>query len=61
VVKPPNRSPTVAELGEHLGDAYWKAGRKVDARYAWDAALIQARDDAAVSSRIKGKIADGLK
>jgi tetratricopeptide (TPR) repeat protein len=53
--------PTIAELGEHLGDAYWKAGRKVDARYAWDAALIQAVDDEAVSTRIKGKIAEGLK
>jgi tetratricopeptide (TPR) repeat protein len=53
--------PTVAELGEHLGDAYWKAGRKVDARYSWNAALIQAVDDAAMADRIKGKIADGLK
>ncbi len=53
--------PTVPELGEHLGDAYWKAGRRIDARYAWNAALIQARDDAIVSARIKGKISDGLK
>ncbi len=53
--------PTVPELGEHLGDAYWKAGRRIDARYAWNAALIQVFDNEAVSKRIEGKITDGLK
>lgn len=51
--------PTEAAVGEHLGDAYWAAGRHVDARYAWRAALIQA-EDADASKRIEGKIADGL-
>ncbi len=50
---------TIAEIGEHLGDAYWTAGRKVDARYAWAAALVQA-DESKDSVRIGGKIADGL-
>jgi tetratricopeptide (TPR) repeat protein len=36
--------PTVAEIGEHLGDAYWAVGRRIDARYAWRAAKIQAEE-----------------
>ena len=51
--------PTISETSEHLGDAYWVAGRRVDARYTWRAALIQA-GDADVISRLNAKIADGL-
>ncbi len=51
--------PTEAAVGEHLGDAYWAAGRRVDARYAWRAALIQS-EDADASKRIEDKIANGL-
>jgi Flp pilus assembly protein TadD len=43
------------EIGEHLGDAYWAAGRRVEARYAWAAARVQATDDA--RARLDGKIA----
>ena len=43
-----------AEIGEHLGDAYWAAGRRVDARYAWAAARVQADGDAV--ARLDGKI-----
>jgi tetratricopeptide (TPR) repeat protein len=50
--------PTEAALGEHLGDAYWAAGRRVDARYAWRAALVQAEEED-VTRRIERKIADG--
>lgn len=32
-------------INEHLGDAYWKAGRKIEARYAWRAASLQATDE----------------
>ena len=51
--------PTISETSEHLGDAYWSVGRRVDARYTWSAALVQAGDDDAVK-RLKAKIADGL-
>jgi tetratricopeptide (TPR) repeat protein len=51
--------PTISETSEHLGDAYWTVGRRVDARYTWRAALIQA-GDADVISRLNAKIADGL-
>ena len=45
---------TVAEISEHLGDAYWAAGRRIDARYAWRAALVQA--DEGEAKRLTAKI-----
>jgi tetratricopeptide (TPR) repeat protein len=51
--------PTISETSEHLGDAYWTAGRRVDARYTWRAALVQT-SDAEVIERLNTKIADGL-
>lgn len=50
--------PGGALSNEHLGDAYWRVGRKYEARYAWNAAAIYADADAA--KRIEGKIAAGL-
>ena len=41
-------------INEHLGDAYWQAGRAIDARYAWRSALLQAADNQA--ERIAAKI-----
>jgi tetratricopeptide (TPR) repeat protein len=51
--------PTISEIAEHLGDAYWSAGRKVDARYSWRAALVQAAEPTEMA-RLRSKIADGL-
>jgi tetratricopeptide (TPR) repeat protein len=51
--------PTIAEIGEHLGDVYWAVGRKIDARYAWSAALVQA--DESEAARLAAKIAQGPK
>jgi tetratricopeptide (TPR) repeat protein len=47
--------PTQPEIGEHLGDVYWAAERRIDARYAWAAAGVYAEADA--SERLKAKIA----
>lgn len=49
--------PANAEIGEHLGDLYWQAGRRFEARYAWTA----ARETAAAPdiARLTGKIARG--
>jgi Flp pilus assembly protein TadD len=47
-------APVESDINEHLGDAYWKAGRKLEARYAWRAALVAAEGDAA--ARIRGKL-----
>ncbi|MFC0306830.1 tetratricopeptide repeat protein [Rhizorhabdus histidinilytica] len=49
--------PGQSVINEHLGDAYWAVGRRMEARYAWRAALVQA--DKADSDRIKRKLADG--
>lgn len=43
---------------EHLGDLYWKLGRRTDARYAWRAAEVAA--EAEDADRLKAKLANGL-
>jgi tetratricopeptide (TPR) repeat protein len=50
--------PLNAEIGEHLGDLYWRAGRRFEARYAWTAAR-EVGDDG-VKARLDEKIARGL-
>jgi Tfp pilus assembly protein PilF len=50
---------TQPDIAEHLGDAYWAAGRRIEARYAWAAARVQAERE--MASRLDAKIADGLK
>jgi Tfp pilus assembly protein PilF len=49
---------TEPEIAEHLGDAYWAAGRRIEARYAWHAARETLEGDAA--DRLSGKIDRGL-
>lgn len=49
---------TEPTINEHLGDAYWTVGRRRDARYAWQAALVSAEADAV--DRIRAKIDIGL-
>lgn len=50
--------PANGTISDHLGDAYWRVGRKYEARYAWQAAVLVADDEDA--RRINGKIANGL-
>jgi Flp pilus assembly protein TadD len=50
--------PADVEINEHLGDAYFAAGRRVEARFAWKAALVYA--DAAATTRIAAKMETGL-
>jgi Flp pilus assembly protein TadD len=45
--------PADVEINEHLGDAYLAAGRRVEARFAWAAALAYAEGEAAARLRIK--------
>lgn len=51
-------APDDVEINEHLGDAYFASGRRIEARFAWQAALIYA--DAEDSARIRAKIERGL-
>jgi tetratricopeptide (TPR) repeat protein len=46
------------EIHEHLGDALYVAGRRYEARFAWNAALIGAEE--AIAKRIQAKIQNGL-
>jgi len=50
--------PADVEINEHLGDAYFAAGRRVDARFAWKAASVYA--EGAAATRIAAKIEAGL-
>ena len=49
--------PAQSAINEHLGDAYWSAGRRYEARYAWAAALVGA--EPADLARIRAKIDGG--
>ena len=49
--------PAQSAINEHLGDAYWSAGRRFEARYAWSAALVGA--EAADLTRLRTKIDAG--
>ena len=50
--------PAQAEIHEHLGDALYTAGRRIEARFAWRAALVTAQDEA--KKRLDAKLAFGL-
>ena len=50
--------PADPAINEHLGDAYYSAGRRYEARYAWEAALIYAEDEDA--ARLRAKLETGL-
>lgn len=50
--------PDQAEIHEHLGDALYTAGRRIEARFAWRAALVNAEDKA--KGRLESKLATGL-
>jgi tetratricopeptide (TPR) repeat protein len=52
------KDPGQAEIQEHLGDALFKSGRRFEARFAWNAALITAEDD--MAARVKAKLTSGL-
>lgn len=49
--------PADVEINEHLGDAYFAAGRRVEARFAWAAALAYAEGEDA--ARIRARIDTG--
>lgn len=50
--------PAESVMHDHLGDAYWATGRRLEARYAWRAALVHADKDAI--ERLNRKMQDGL-
>ena len=48
-------TPEDPTIGEHVGDAYWKVGRKLEARYRWQAALASFPADKQ-AERLKRKL-----
>lgn len=50
--------PTEPTINEHLGDAYWRIGRKIEARYSWRAAALTAPETA--QDRLAEKVDLGL-
>ncbi len=54
--------PSSAVINSHLGDAYWLAGRKNEARFQWQHAL-QLKDDTGELDRkeTKNKLRNGIK
>lgn len=53
--------PNVYEINDHYGDALWMVGRKREARYHWERALLFVpEDEPAVAERIEQKLEVGL-
>ncbi|WP_294122455.1 tetratricopeptide repeat protein [Sphingomonas sp.] len=50
--------PSQSEIHEHLGDALFSSGRRIEARFSWQAALITAKDKA--KTRLEAKLEAGL-
>ena len=38
-------APGASDVNDHLGDAYWRVGRKIDARFQWQHALAMNPGD----------------
>jgi Flp pilus assembly protein TadD len=48
-----------ASITDHLGDAYWRAGRQIEARTQWERAA-RLTTDKTLAEQLKMKIRDGL-
>jgi len=46
-------------VNDHLGDAYWRVGRKLEAKFQWQRALT-LKPDADKVAEIENKINNGL-
>ena len=52
--------PEEPVIQDHLGDAYWKVGRKFEARFQWQHALDMEPEDPELIESVKAKLKDGL-
>jgi len=52
--------PGNPELNEHLGDVLWAMGRRFEARYAWQAALVGLDEDDQRTPRMRARLTDKL-
>ena len=51
--------PAQAEIHEHLGDALFASGRRIEARFSWAAAMLTAKEGKA-KARLQAKLDAGL-
>lgn len=51
--------PYDATINEHLGDSYWQVGRKNEARFQWQRAMNNSKDEK-VKASLQTKISEGL-
>ena len=51
--------PEDPTITDHLGDAYWRAGRKNEATFQWQRVKTMQPDDKLLKS-VEDKIANGL-
>ena len=51
--------PSDPIIGEHLGDAYWRVGRRLEAKFQWQHAKDNKPEPEDLK-RIEGKLRDGL-
>ncbi|MBL8781998.1 MAG: hypothetical protein JNL06_13775, partial [Alphaproteobacteria bacterium] len=48
-----------ATINDHLGDAYWRVGRRVEAKYQWEHAL-SLKPEKGDEPKIRQKVVSGL-
>lgn len=51
--------PDDVTINDHLGDAYWRVGRQVEARFQWERALA-AKPDKETEQSLRAKLEKGL-
>jgi Flp pilus assembly protein TadD len=54
-----NLEPSIPEVIDHLGDAYWRVGRRTEAAFAWRRVLTLEPDDK-LRIRVEAKLASAL-
>ncbi len=47
------------EINNHLGDAYWRVGRRIEAEYQWRRVLTLDPDDK-IKADVEAKLTGGL-
>lgn len=52
--------PNIYEINDHYGDALWMVGRRREAAYHWERALLFAPEDQEIVERIERKLEIGL-
>ncbi|RIJ25920.1 hypothetical protein D1224_02045 [Henriciella barbarensis] len=51
--------PDLAEIVDHLGDAYWMTGRRTEARFQWEKVLTLLKEDEQEIRKIERKMLTG--